>query len=152
MRTIKIISGGQAGVDRAAWDAAIELGIDWGGWVPKGRLAEDGPIPARYDRCRELDVASFAKRTHANVMEGHATLIVSNSGRLTGGTLLTYEYAFHHRIVEVATGHPVNLLRDWLEALPVRGEVLRLNVAGPRASKWPEGYESTKRLLLDVLR
>lgn len=33
----KIISGGQTGVDRAALDAAIESGIDHGGWIPKVR-------------------------------------------------------------------------------------------------------------------
>jgi hypothetical protein len=44
----KIISGGQTGADRAALDAAIRLGIPHGGWVPKGRLAEDGRLPDRY--------------------------------------------------------------------------------------------------------
>jgi hypothetical protein len=45
----KIVSGGQAGADRAALDWAIENGIPHGGWCPKGRLAKDGPIPARYN-------------------------------------------------------------------------------------------------------
>jgi hypothetical protein len=44
----KIISDGQTGADRAALDAAIDLGIPHGGWVPKGRLAEDGPISDKY--------------------------------------------------------------------------------------------------------
>ena len=39
---MKIISGGQTGVDRGALDAAIALGLDHGGWCPLGRLAEDG--------------------------------------------------------------------------------------------------------------
>jgi hypothetical protein len=37
----KIIPGGQTGADRAALDAAIELGIPHGGWIPKGRITED---------------------------------------------------------------------------------------------------------------
>ena len=41
---MKIISGGQTGVDRAALDAAVASGIPVGGWCPKGRLAEDGAI------------------------------------------------------------------------------------------------------------
>ncbi len=45
---LKIISGGQTGVDRAALDVAIKLGISHQGWCPKGRLAEDGTIPAQY--------------------------------------------------------------------------------------------------------
>ena len=38
---MKIISGGQTGIDRAALDAAIEMGVDYGGWCPKGGWAED---------------------------------------------------------------------------------------------------------------
>ena len=39
---MKIVSGGQTGVDRAALDAALELGIEAGGWCPEGRLAISG--------------------------------------------------------------------------------------------------------------
>ena len=42
----KIISGGQTGVDRAALDVALELGLPCGGWCPKGRRAEEGPVHA----------------------------------------------------------------------------------------------------------
>ncbi len=41
----KILSCGQTGVDRAALDMSINLGIDHFGWCPKGRRAEDGVIP-----------------------------------------------------------------------------------------------------------
>ena len=44
----KIVSGGQSGVDRAGLDAALELNITIGGWCPKGRRAEDGPIDKKY--------------------------------------------------------------------------------------------------------
>ena len=40
----RIISGGQTGVDRGALDAAIELGLEHGGWCPMGRLAEPEDI------------------------------------------------------------------------------------------------------------
>ena len=42
MTVTKVISGGQTGVDRAALDVALELGIPCGGWCPRDRLAEDG--------------------------------------------------------------------------------------------------------------
>ena len=48
MKVLKIISGGQTGVDRAALDVALELGINCGGWCPQGRRAEDGRIPEHY--------------------------------------------------------------------------------------------------------
>ncbi len=46
----KIISGGQTGVDRGAIEAALELGFPYGGLIPKGRLAEDGAVPEKFDR------------------------------------------------------------------------------------------------------
>jgi Circularly permutated YpsA SLOG family len=45
----RIVSGGQTGADRAALDFAIEHGLKHGGWCPKGRRAEDGRIPSRYE-------------------------------------------------------------------------------------------------------
>ncbi len=44
----RLVSGGQSGVDRAALDVALELGLLCGGWCPRGRKAEDGVIPGRY--------------------------------------------------------------------------------------------------------
>ena len=81
---VKIISGGQSGVDRAALDAAIRLGIPHGGWVPKGRLAEDGPLPETYS-LRETPTAVYAERTEKNVVDSDGTLIISR-GELTGGS------------------------------------------------------------------
>ena len=45
----KIISGGQTGADRAALDTAINLCIPHGGWIPKGRKAEDGSLSDKYE-------------------------------------------------------------------------------------------------------
>ncbi len=84
---MKLVSGGQTGVDRAALDVALELGIDHGGWVPKGRAAGDGPLPSRY-RVRETPSEDRAERTGRNVADADATLLISH-GPLTGGSELT---------------------------------------------------------------
>ena len=86
-RLEKIVSGGQTGVDRAALDVAMSLGIPCGGWCPKGRKAEDGRIPDRYP-LRETDSASYRKRTILNVADSDGTLILA-VGELRGGTLAT---------------------------------------------------------------
>ena len=64
----KIVSGGQTGADRAALDFAIKNKIPYGGWVPKGRIAEDGPIAEKYD-LKEMPTDSYHARTEQNVIE-----------------------------------------------------------------------------------
>src|SRR5947209_12411896 len=85
--SLKIVSGGQTGVDRAALDVALELGLPCGGWCPKGRLAEDGVVPDRYP-LDEAPTASYPERTRLNVRDSDATLVLS-WGAPQGGTLLT---------------------------------------------------------------
>src|SRR5512136_1042597 len=84
-RVGKIISGGQTGVDRAALDVALELGISSGGWCPKGRKAEDGPIDIRYP-VRETTSANYSVRTGRNVRESDGTLVLTGLGRASAGT------------------------------------------------------------------
>ncbi|HEV2727380.1 MAG TPA: putative molybdenum carrier protein, partial [Solirubrobacterales bacterium] len=95
---MKLVSGGQTGADRAALDVAMGLGIDHGGWVPKGCSAEDGPLPSRY-RVRETPSEDRAERTKRNVVDSDATLLISH-GPLAGGSELT-------RKVAAALGKPV---------------------------------------------
>ena len=155
VRVREIWSGGQTGVDRAALDVALELGVPHGGWVPRGRLAEDGVIPERYTALEETESAEYHVRTERNVRDADATLIV-HFGPLAGGTHYT-------RDVAAAFGKPalvvdaerlgippaVAAIRAWLGTV---GGDIRLNVAGPRLSANPRAYQWTRALLLSVLR
>jgi hypothetical protein len=89
---LEIVSGCQSGVDRAALDAALEAGVPCGGWCPKGRAAEDGPIDARYP-LHETPSSEVQQRTEWNVRDSDGTLILSRGTELTGGTLLTQRLA-----------------------------------------------------------
>ena len=144
----KIISGGQTGADQAALDAAIKLGIPHGGWIPKGRLTENGPLLDKY-QLEEMPTDSYADRTEQNVIDSDGTLIVSHD-KLTGGSAYTSELALEHE-------------RPWLHidlnktgvfdaALKLSGWVLKnnieiLNVAGPRASKDPRIYRAVLNII-----
>ena len=88
---LKIISGGQTGVDRAALDVAIELSIPHGGWIPKDRKTEDGKLPDKY-RLKEMPTSSYAERTVQNVIDSEGTLLLSR-GTLAGGSELTHKTA-----------------------------------------------------------
>ncbi|HZC78582.1 MAG TPA: putative molybdenum carrier protein [Ktedonobacterales bacterium] len=143
----KVVSGGQSGVDRAALDAAGELGIARGGWCPRGRRAEDGPIPRRY-RLAETPSGNYVQRTEWNVRDSDGTLIV-NRGRLDGGTLLTAELArgrYCKPLLIVQLGRRIRAER--FQAWLARNRVRVLNVAGPRESKRPGIYRAAKAVLL----
>ena len=133
----KIISGGQTGVDRAALDFALSRGLAHGGWCPKGRRAEDGPIAAHY--ClTETDSIFYDVRTEANVCDSDATVIFSLAPVLEGGSRLTFDVVRKLK-KPVLHLHP-DLIFDAAEELAafiVRYRVRVLNVAGPRASKEP---------------
>lgn len=142
----KIISGGQTGVDRAALNAAIALGWDHGGWCPRGRRAEDGPIPLQYD-LTETESAEYHIRTLQNVLDSQATLLI-HRGPLTGGTLLTQQLARREGrpclAVDLEQGVVLGDVASWLREHRI--EVL--NIAGPRESSSPGIHAEAEQLLL----
>jgi len=146
---MKVVSGGQTGVDRGALDAAIKLGIAHGGWCPRGRLAEDGQIPDRYE-LSETDSPNYAVRTERNVLDSDATLILCR-GRPTGGTELTLRLAQQHgkphRVVDLDDPPAPAEVRRWLED----ERVAVLNVAGPRQSQSPGIGEQTTKFVCELL-
>jgi hypothetical protein len=145
----KIVSGGQTGVDRAALDVALELGIPCGGWCPQGRSAEDGPIPDRYP-LQETEGRKYKFRTSLNVRDSDATLIL-NLGPLEGGTGLTRILAVKqrrpHLVVELDQDQDIQGARQWL----LENSVKVLNVAGPRESKRPGVHELAVNYLKSLL-
>jgi len=150
----KIISGGQTGADRAGLDFANEAGLEQGGYVPRGRKAEDGRIDDRY-RLIELPSGSYAARTKRNVEEGDGTVIFSLEIELTGGSKLTLSHAIQTgktvmRIssAEIERGKDSFFKRVWrLRRFIERNGIEVLNVAGSRESEEPGIYAFTLRML-----
>lgn len=150
----RLVSGGQTGVDRAALDAALQLGISCGGWCPRGRMAEDGAIPSRYP-LDETPSSDYSQRTKWNVRDSDGTLILS-WGEPTGGTLLTVDECHKagkpHLVLDLAGAAErveiIQAARRWIAA-NVAGGVL--NVAGPRSSQQALAYEQARAFLLQVL-
>jgi hypothetical protein len=134
-RPAKIVSGAQTGVDRAALDAAIELGLAHGGWCPQGRLAEDGRIPSCY-QVTETGSTEYRVRTEQNVLDSDATLVLCR-GEPTGGTDLTLRLAQRHEkpclVVDLNQAPEPETIRRWI----AKHKLKALNVAGPRESQSP---------------
>lgn len=149
-RPAKIVSGGQTGVDRAALDAAIELGIPHGGWCPLGRLAEDGRIPDRY-QLTETSSPEYPVRTERNVLDSDATLILCR-GKPSGGTELTLRLAQRQQkpclVVNLEQATEPAAIRRWL----AENHVETLNVAGPRESQSPGIGDSARQFLCRLLQ
>lgn len=145
----KIISGGQTGADRAALDWAIESRIPHGGWCPKGRRAEDGVIPERYE-LQETPRCNYLQRTKWNVRDSDATLIVTLTRELTGGTLLTDQYA--RRMARPCLHvFPGDGWRERLKEFLETNRIQTLNVAGPRSSSAPDIDHFVHEVLTEAL-
>lgn len=148
----KIISGGQTGVDRAALDAALRLQIPHGGWLPKGRLTEDGPLPEIY-QLEEMPTESYPERTEKNVVEADGTLIISR-GTPTGGTDNTVRLVLKHGkpMLHIDLQNYTNpfeaagLISSWIRL----NRIETLNVAGPRASKDARVYSEALAILTNI--
>jgi hypothetical protein len=145
----KIISGGQTGADRAGLDAAMELNIPIGGWCPKGRKAEDGPIVEKYP-LQETTLGDYRVRTEKNVKESDGTIIFT-IGKPTGGTALTVKKAKAldkpHMVIDLDDDYDFDAVKGWL----VDNNIEVLNIAGPRGSKFPDVYDRVKGYLKTLL-
>jgi hypothetical protein len=148
VKALKIISGGQTGVDRAALDVALRHGIKCGGWCPAGRLDEFGKIPDRYP-VQELQGGGFIERTLQNVKDSDGTVVIYPV-ELRGGTERTVYFCLElkrpHVLIDVSkisAEGAAKLIGDFVD----KNKINILNVAGPRESEWPEGYGYASRAL-----
>ena len=139
---LKIVSGAQTGVDRAALDAALRKNTPCGGWCPEGRKAEDGIIPELYP-VKELTEGDYKDRTKKNVQDSGGTVIIY-FGQPSGGTERTLKYCLAEKkpyllldAREVNAGRAAERIFEFLGVLPDA----TLNFAGPRASGEPAAYE-----------
>jgi Circularly permutated YpsA SLOG family len=148
VKALKIISGGQTGVDRAALDVALKHGIECGGWCPAGRLDEFGKIPDHYP-VQELQGGGFTERTLQNVKDSDGIVVVY-SDHLGGGTAQTVYFCLElkrrHELIDtskISAEGAAKLIGDFVR----KNKIGILNVAGPRQSEWPDGYAYASRAL-----
>ncbi len=153
LKSLKIISGGQTGVDRAALDVALRHRIECGGWCPAGRLDEFGKIPDHYP-VQELQGGGFSERTLQNVKDSDGTVVIYQV-ELRGGTEQTLRFCVElkrpHELIDASkfsAEDAAKLIGDFVR----KNKISILNVAGPRQSEWPEGYAYAFRALSVFLK
>ncbi len=143
---MKLLSGGQSGVDRAVLDVALAHGIDYGGWCPQGGWAEDFPRPpgvlAKYPKLKATPLSDPAQRTEWNVRDADACLVVINAGGLnvSPGTALAQDLAHRYRkplfVADLSNPDIVRHAALWLRVQKQRhGTGLKLAIGGPRESE-----------------
>jgi hypothetical protein len=157
-KVLKIISGGQTGVDRAALDVAIERGIAYGGWCPKGGWAEDLPHPpgllALYDGLRETHAASPRQRTEWNIRDSDRLMVLVDSAGLpkSKGTEVALACAERlgktYLVIDLDASDAVARALAWLG--DSQGP-LALGIGGPRESEARGIYAKTKTFLRHIL-
>jgi len=137
---VRVISGGQTGVDQAALRVAASLGIAIGGWCPPGRVSNDGRIPDSFpltetphDRSADAPDIPRSQRTEWNVLDSDGTLLLCLGPfeDADAGTRWTAACAANHG-KPIFVADPADLLdarrvREWIGAHGI--EIL--NVAGP---------------------
>ena len=149
---IKVISGGQTGVDRGALDAAIAVGIPHGGFKPGDGKAEDGAVPTKYDLSYHWQMG-YTARTTENVRSSDATVILYRPGSPWGpGTKMTKSLChwFKKPCVEVPLGYLTTEGSQELDAFLAAFDVI--NFAGSRESKCPGIQEQVRDYLIPYFK
>jgi hypothetical protein len=152
MTLVKIVSGGQTGVDRGALDAALAANFPCGGWCPEGRQSEDGRIPDNYPLL-VLAGSGYRQRTLRNLLDSDGTVILF-TGSLTGGTKLTRDLCLRERKIfrlvnaaQVSVSEAIDEVASFIKEQNIRV----LNVAGPRRSGWNRGHELAFNVIAGVI-
>ncbi len=164
---MRLLSGGQSGVDRAVLDVAIARGIAYGGWCPQGGWAEDFPHPpgllAKYPDLKETPLTDPAQRTEWNVRDADACMIIVDAGGLeiSAGTTLAETLAHRYRkplmVVNLQQADSLKPATLWLRVQQARldqasrGADLKLAIGGPRESEAPGIYGRATAFLEELL-
>ena len=152
----KLVTGGQSGVDRSVLDFAVENAIPYGGWVPAGGWAEDHPdapgVLALYKNLVETPSKNVQERTMLNVRDSDGSIVFlpSQNNEISPGT--SYQIKVMQRLekpyIIVSLENPnIKEVTQWIK----KHKIQILNIGGPRASEYPEGYKQAKEALLKIL-
>lgn len=144
----KIISDGQTGADRAALDVAIKFNIPHGGWIPKGRKAEDDLLPDRY-QLQEMPTNSYHASIKKNILDSDGTLIFIRGApkpEIKFARMIAFQHKKHFLFISLnktTTYDAASLILSWIR----QQNIAALNVSGPKTSEDKKLNEDVFRIL-----
>ena len=146
----KVISGFQSGADLGGIIAAYNLGIETGGYIPKGFLTEYGFRPQlKIFGAIEHSSDKYPPRTFENVKNSDATIRFASNFN-SGGEKCTLKAIkqYNKFYIDVDKNNPIDhsVVSDWI----FRNNIKILNVAGNRETTSPGIFVFTKHYLTKV--
>lgn len=143
---MKVISGGQTGIDQLGLTVARLNGLPTGGYAPKGWLTEDGPQREILEGFGlvECPTAGYPARTRLNVQSSDGTIWFGTTD--STGYRCTWKEA--HRLKKPWLENPISPERIVVQWLMTFG-IQTLNVAGNRGSKCTVRFLVETGLLLE---
>jgi hypothetical protein len=148
----KLISSGQTGVELAALDVAIKLGIDHGGWAPRGKRNAQGPLGQSYN-LSEVPAVGFKTAMEQNVMFADGTLLVTR-GKKSPRTQYAVEMSLKHQrqllhvdLSQNASFEAASLISSW-------GSLQQIKIAfvtGPQAESDSHIYAQMLKIMETAL-
>ena len=155
---LKIVSGGQTGVDRAALDAAIDKEIAYAGWCPKGGWAEDLPRPpgllALYPQLKETPRGDPLQRTEWNVRDSDRLMVLlDNRGLNSSGTerAIIHAHELARPVLVLDLDRSEDIERAAVSLRECQALQLAICIAGPRESEAPGIYAAARAFLCAAL-
>lgn len=150
---MKVISGGQTGVDQIGLVAATSAGITTGGTAPLRFKTESGNNPnLALWGLKECYSSDYRVRTRINVVDSDGTVIFTSEEHKNdlsgdkGGSALTQKYCTSQNkpcLVNPITGNDIAM---WVKKYNIQ----TLNVAGTRGSTLTDGRKATIQTILNV--
>jgi len=141
---MKIISGGQTGVDQIGLEMARRHGIPTGGTAPLGFRTENGSQSEYLKSFGLVESQSvfYPIRTQKNVADSDGTVIFGNLR--SAGSRLTIKCCREEKKPYIENPNSVQLLQ-WIR----NHNIQVLNVAGNRASNLSESHKQLTETTLD---
>lgn len=149
----KIISGGQNGIDCAALRAAKSVGLETGGWLPKGCRTLDGKADflLKEFNMQEHSSSEYPPRTEANVRDSDATLRLATNFKSAGEKCTLQAIKWYNKpYLDIDMRNPLEVQQvcQWL----VANNVKTLNIAGNSENTSPGIGLLAEKYLIEVFR